>query len=281
MSFAVPVWFAAVGRAYFASAVIFFGAEHLFAGACVTRILTAWPEWVPGRQIWPSVTGVGLIAAGVALFLPESARRAGLILGAVTLGSAFLLAVPAALQSGNVGAEWTNAGKALMLGGGALLVAASFAPPIAAPQAAALTAVGRVTLSGFLILCGVQHFLWAQFVATLVPGWIPAPMAWTYFAGVALIAGGVGLLIHALARLAAVLTAVMVFLWVILLHVPRALTMRDFNESTAVFEALAVTGIALLLAAAPQRADRPVSSPAAARVASVSGRTVTPDRAGG
>ena len=80
----------------------------------------------------------------------------------------------------------------------------------------------------------------------LVPAWIPGHMFWTYFAGVALIAGGVGLLLPQTARLAAALSGVMIFLWVVLLHVPRAMAATDAqsrNEWTAVFEALAISGI--------------------------------------
>ena len=45
-------------------------------------------------------------------------------------------------------------------------------------------------------------------VATLVPAWIPNPTFWTYFAGVALIAGGIGLVLVATSRLAATLVEV-------------------------------------------------------------------------
>jgi uncharacterized membrane protein len=263
MSPAVPGWFAAVGRAFFASAIVFFGAEHLFAGRFVTRILPAWPDWLPAAGAWPYVAGVALMGAGVALFIPTFARRAGLALGAVVLASALLLAVPPAIESGSLGLAWTNTGKALVLGAGALVVAASVAPAEAGPQRAALLAVGRLALSGFLILCGIQHFLWARFVVALVPAWIPAPLFWTYFAGVALIAGGVGLWVRPTARAAAMLTALMILLWVFLLHVPRALAIRDFNEATAVAEALAVTGIALLLAAVPAGTAEPSDAAAA------------------
>jgi uncharacterized membrane protein YphA (DoxX/SURF4 family) len=79
-------------------------------------------------------------------------------------------------------------------------------------------------------------------------------MFWTYFAGVALIAGGVGLIVPATTRLAALLSGAMVFVWLLVLHLPRALTIRDANEATAVFEALAVSGIAFLLfASGPKR----------------------------
>jgi hypothetical protein len=41
----------------------------------------------------------------------------------------------------------------------------------------------------------------------------------------------------------------MIFLWVILLHIPRAAAdLRNTNEMTAVFEALAFSGAAFLVA---------------------------------
>jgi uncharacterized membrane protein len=104
-----------------------------------------------------------------------------------------------------------------------------------------------------MILGGVQHFIYTQFVATLVPQWIPYPVFWARFAGVALLAGGAGLLVTRTARLAAALSGVMIFLWVVLLHVPRAMAAppaQTRNEWTAVFEALAFSGIALTIAGA-------------------------------
>ena len=51
------------------------------------------------------------------------------------------------------------------------------------------------------------------------------------------------------ARLAATLTGIMIFSWVVLLHIPRALAdVHNANETTAVFEALAMTGPAFLVA---------------------------------
>jgi uncharacterized membrane protein len=117
------------------------------------------------------------------------------------------------------------------------------------------THVARVCLGAFLISSGVQHFLFVPFVATLVPVWIPGPRFWTYFAGVALIAGGAGLILPWTARLAGSLSGLMIFLWFVMLHIPRALAAADAasrrNEWTAVFEALAMSGIAFVLAGAP------------------------------
>jgi hypothetical protein len=42
----------------------------------------------------------------------------------------------------------------------------------------------------------------------------------------------------------------MIYLWIVLLHIPRALAApRDSNETTAVFEALAIGATAFLVAA--------------------------------
>jgi len=117
------------------------------------------------------------------------------------------------------------------------------------------TYLGRFCLGAFMILAGIQHFQFAQFVQTLVPVWIPGHLFWTYFAGVALIAGGFGLFLPPTARLAAVLTGLMIFLWVVLLHIPRALAAapeQARNEWVAVFEALACAGIGFVLAAGPE-----------------------------
>src|SRR5262249_10936067 len=113
--------------------------------------------------------------------------------------------------------------------------------------------LGRYFLSIFLILCGIQHFIYAEFVESLVPTWVPEALFWTYFSGVALIAGGLGISLGPTSRLAATLSGLMIFLWVVLLHIPRAAAdLHNANETTALFEALAFSGTAFLAAAVPR-----------------------------
>jgi hypothetical protein len=96
------------------------------------------------------------------------------------------------------------------------------------------------------VISGIQHFIYTNFAASLVPAWIPGDArAWTYFTGVALIAGGTGLNIPVTSRLAALLSGLMVFSWFWIVHVPR--TSVSVSDGIALFEALAVAGIALLL----------------------------------
>jgi hypothetical protein len=50
----------------------------------------------------------------------------------------------------------------------------------------------------------------------------------------------------------------MIFLWVLLLHIPRALAGPNHaNETAGIFEALAISGVALLVAGT--RVSRPAS----------------------
>ena len=65
-----------------------------------------------------------------------------------------------------------------------------------------------------------QHFTESKTVATLVPSWIPGHLFWTYFVGTALVAASASIVVRKHARLAAILLAVMLVLFVLVLHVP-------------------------------------------------------------
>ena len=49
-----------------------------------------------------------------------------------------------------------------------------------------ITKLGRYFLALPMVVFGIQHFLYAEFIVYLVPTWVPGGLFWTYFAGVAL-----------------------------------------------------------------------------------------------
>jgi hypothetical protein len=116
-----------------------------------------------------------------------------------------------------------------------------------------LLTLAATLLGVFMMFCCVLHFIFAEFVTVLVPSWIPGGAFWIYFSAIALFAGGLGLLIPRTRRLAAAFSGGMILVWVLVLHIPRALTVRDANETTAVFEALAFGGLALIIACMPRQ----------------------------
>lgn len=245
-----PDMLARLGRVFFGLSLIAFGIQQFLWGDFVPGRAPAWPASMPGRLVWAYASAIVLIAAGMAIVAEKKARLAGVTVAVMIFAWAALRNVPVAAADHNLGGAWTNLGKGLALTGGALAVAA---------LSPAWTYVARVLLGAFLILCGIQHFLFPQFVKTLVPAWIPGALFWTYFAGVALIAGGIGLLLNRTARLAAALSGLMVFLWLLMLHIPRALAAPEAqrrNEWTAVVEAFAICGIAFALVRGPRGSAR-------------------------
>ncbi|HEY6322159.1 MAG TPA: hypothetical protein VJA16_11435 [Thermoanaerobaculia bacterium] len=260
---------ASVGRIFFAVPIVAFGVMHLLWQGFVTRMVPPLPAWVPWRSFWACLLGVVLIAIGAAILLEIRTRLAALALGTMMVLSVVLLYGPRVAANAGVGGAYTAPMKFVALAGCAFLIArlSSEGRRVPAGRSSGArrarwerTLPARIVLAGFLTLCGLLHFVYSDFVATLVPGWIPYPYFWTYFAGVALIAGGAGLLVDTTKRGAALLSGGMIFTWFVILHIPRALAdPHDTMEWSSVWESLAFSGMAFLLAA--------TSSPAVERQA--------------
>lgn len=111
-----------------------------------------------------------------------------------------------------------------------------------------LAKLGRYLFSLPLLIYGLQHFLYAPFIATLIPAWMPARLFLAYFTGLAFIAAGLSITIGIGARLAALLLGLMFLSWTVLLHVPRVAThLNNGDEWTSAFVALALSGASFLL----------------------------------
>lgn len=239
-----------IGRIAFAAAVAFWGFQHLQHGAFVTRAMPPWPDNFPFRTSAPYLLGVIFLLSSVAILLRRQGRRAALLVATLVFFGFAFFALPAVFKDVLLGGTWTLAGKALVIAAGALSIAATFSIDAASPTDRLFLLLGRCAFGAFLVQSGVQHFLWAEFVQTLVPSWIPGGPFWTYLTGIALIALGLGLFLARTARLAALASGTMIFTWVVIVHLPRALfTVRDTNEATALFEAIAFSGLGFLLAA--------------------------------
>ena len=80
---------------------------------------------------------------------------------------------------------------------------------------------GKVFFAVPMAVFGMQHFSSPAFVAQVVPAWMPWHLFWVYFVGTALIASTVSIITGVQARLAALLLGLMLFLFVVMLHVPN------------------------------------------------------------
>ncbi|GGY73777.1 hypothetical protein GCM10011613_18800 [Cellvibrio zantedeschiae] len=242
--------FALIGQLFIALALFVFGIQHFAYLNFVTRAFPPLPLWIPASGVFACIFGALLCLTSLAIVSRYKTRVFTLLLASAIFIMFAIFLLPSLLVNLKNGFLWTNSGKALVLVGANLLVAGSVAGETSNSLLKFLERfipLGKYLLAGFFILAAILHFIYAEFVATLIPAWIPAHLFWTYFAAIALIAGAIGMLVPKTAKLAAALSALMVFLWVILLHIPRAWTIHDANETTSLFEALAMCGMALLI----------------------------------
>jgi uncharacterized membrane protein len=251
----MPRWLVPVGRTFFALGMIGIGIEHFFFREFIPVIAT-FPAAIPGRIFWVYLCGAALVAAGSAILLNIKARQVGIVLGAAFLVLLVLDHIPYRLANNpGILGFWGNEFKILTLAGGAWIAAGSLIQQRAEVRSAdKLMSIGRYFLPITVTVFGFEHFLYTDFVATLVPAWIPWHNFWTYFAAVALMVAGIAMIVNIKARLASLMLGIMIFIWFLILHIPRAIadpTSAIGNEVASVFEALAFSGIAFMLCALP------------------------------
>jgi hypothetical protein len=202
---------------------------------------------------------VGFILVGVSIASGMMARLAALVLGVVLLIYGLFRYVPALVARLHDPGPWTVLFEILAIVGGAWVLAASFPPDRPSFQSWdnvvwKLADVGRFLIAISLVVFAVQHFMYARFVATLVPAWIPARLFWAYFTGMAFVAAAISIATKRMLGMAATLLGTMFFLFIVLLHIPRvAGAIRNGNEVTSLFVAVAMCGLAFILAGANGR----------------------------
>jgi uncharacterized membrane protein YphA (DoxX/SURF4 family) len=240
----------AFGRTIFAASMAGLGVQCLMRGAAV-------PALEPVLASHPAigwVTGVVLLAAAIASLMRPTAHYGALVLAAMLLLWVALLHIPALSAAPKNGGEWTGALETFALGGAALLLfgltkAAAGYERAPDPIAIRCAMIGRlmygVAMPGF----GALHFIYIAYVASVIPAWLPAHVAFGYATGVAHVASGLSILSGVLTRIAAFCTAAMFGSWVLILHLPRTLAhLQDPNEWTSMLIALGMCGGALLIA---------------------------------
>jgi uncharacterized membrane protein len=185
------------------------GAILLFGGAAVT-VLRSSAVGAAVLAVWFGLWSIGLHLP-VVVDAPGVASLLGLAeSGAIALGAAVLFAVraPGRLPGWSV-------------------------------------AAARVAFGLCAVVFGISHFVYADFTAAMVPGWIPGKLFWAYATGLCHLAAGVAILAGRLARLAATLLAAMAGGFVLLLHLPRVIAAPENRmEWTMMFVALSIAGAA-------------------------------------
>jgi uncharacterized membrane protein len=241
--------FTLIPRFLFAIALTVFGIQHLIYGHFV---LTPFPSWVPLQSVLAYIGGVFTIAVACSIVMRKMDRPATLLLGIIYLLNAILLHVPRVIADLHSGNEWTGCFEILAISSGCLLLAGS--PHSSHFSWDRLTKkLIRATpyfFSACLLVYAGLHFVYADYIATLIPAWIPFPLFWSYFVGVAFLLAAAGIAIKKWGRLAASLMGVLFYTWFFILHMPRVIASPHIEpEWTSAFVALAIGSTAWMLAA--------------------------------
>ena len=269
------------GRAFYGTGLIFYGSQQIFNGGFRSVFIPSWPSWPHEWLIFPYVTGCLLILAGaviaVGFKIDERRLKAiSLYIAAYFLILLIFCQLPLNLfispYSPRHLGVWTDALKELAICGGALVMADSFDQGSSISDKdgrvvqvlSKLIPFGRIFFSITLISFGLDHVYYTTAVSVLIPNWMGFPEFWTYFGAIALICSGIAIILKILLRPIALLLATMLFIWVFIVHLPRAIAdpyIGKGNEIASTFDALAFCGTALVIASVRKLNMQPGLSP--------------------
>lgn len=244
------------GRIFYGVAVAGVGILHLLSGTFRRFVSPLQPADSFGFIIY--IFGIYFVISGLLITFGKKLRITSIILAYVfmllLLFSHFpwvFIHIPDGLELG----FFTNTLKLSAFAGGALLIAlGSRAENMQGnfmEGMARLAPFGKYFFCIMLFIFGIDHFVYRDFVSGLVPKWIPLPLFWTYLTGIALLGAAVSIMINFKVKLVAQLLAIMLFIWLLTIHLVLAIRFPNWNGGeniTGCFQCLAFTGIALIIA---------------------------------
>ncbi|GAB4038334.1 hypothetical protein [Spirosoma gilvum] len=248
-----------IGRILLALALVLLGLIHLIGGNFPVALLPI-PTQAPQRDWLVLLMGSSLLLAGLGIGFNWKAAPIACGLGILFGGLALVLHVPPLVRDPFNGNAWTVLGELLAFSGGMFYVAGCRLPTANTYRLPWQT-YGRYLLAAALLMFAILHGQYADYIATLIPAWIPATLFWAYFVGVAFGASALSFTLNRQISLSAGLLGLMFFGWVLVLHVPRVATKPHSEpEWTSLSVALMMSGICWLLTGSRQQSSSPVDT---------------------
>ncbi|RRB15456.1 hypothetical protein [Larkinella knui] len=243
-------WKVTAGRILFAVAIASLGIEHLVRGN-FPAALFPFPAHFPGRFVVVMALGIAFLMAGLSIGLLRKAAITAFGLGVLFLLLTLYLHVPALIPHLFNGQVWTIIAELMAFSGGAFYASGLLPESLSTPQHYRFDRItaGQFLFAVSLVIFGILHFIYARYIATLIPSWIAAPLFWAYFVGVAFIGTAISLSLNWQRNLSSLLLGTMFLLWVLVLHAPRVVGHPHAEpELTSLLVALAMSGIAFMMA---------------------------------
>jgi len=106
---------------------------------------------------------------------------------------------------------------------------------------------GKYLLAIPMAIFGLFHFISGPAMAGMVPAAIPGGVLWVYLTGIALVAAAAAILTDKMAKLASVLLAILLLVFVLVIHLKGAMA-GDQAATASLLKDIAIAGGALVFA---------------------------------
>jgi uncharacterized membrane protein len=216
-----------LGQIVFGLTLVALGSLSLFSGD-FAFVWQPVPAGIPGRALLACLSGAVMCVAGAGLLVPRTSALAAFVLTVYTLIWLLVLHVPHLIAAPMHEVNWGGCGEiALLVSASWILYACSTAPWhkfyfIALTSEKAIRAA-RVLFALSVPFIGLEHLVYSDVTASMVPAWLPYRMGWAYFTGLAHIAAGLAILFSIWPRLAAALETLMMGVFTVLVWIPAVL----------------------------------------------------------
>ena len=238
---------------FYGAAIAAFGVIQMVTQDFLSSLLQV-PPALPLRWLWMILSSAVFILAGLCIVF--GIRRQLALVGVGTLLAIFLLGLqlPALLTNIHNANDWAVAFEGVMLTSGAFIIAAELPDEALISRRwnraiHVLAMIGHYLFALSLFVFCIQHIMYFDYIQSLIPTWMPMRMVLDYVVVVAYLLCGISFVIGQRVGLAATWLGIMFFLWVLLLHAPRAIGKWNVEtEWTSLFVALAVCGVAFSMA---------------------------------
>jgi len=205
------------------------------------------PKWIAWHDALATAGGVLLLAAGLAILVPRTARPALVVLLAFLLVHFLLLHVRHIAAHPLVEVVYEQMSENLIYIAGAWTIFSMLS--IEAHATFGNVRAGQIIFALATPAIGLSHMFYMNLTAPLIPSWIPFHVPLAYFTGGAWIAAGAGILFGVLPRLAATLVATMVSLFTVLVWVPMLIAApKNLSNWSEFCASAAITGAAWAVA---------------------------------
>jgi hypothetical protein len=251
-----------IGRIFYGIAIAAMGFLTIYYHDFPYMLIPPEHPWMNDHIIFVYISGVLLFLAGACIVFKKMTLPVSLLSGTVLLLVFCFYYIPYEFMSTSNYmhfAAWENAAKELALSSGALIIAGSYPNRHQSPLFSFLSKfipLGAIIFPLTIISFGINHFIYAREASDYMPSWIPNHLFWMYFTGSCLLGAGIAILLQIKPRLMATLLGTMIFIWVIILHIPKSLAApfaENGGEVSSGFLALAYCGIAFVIAGATKK----------------------------